>query len=162
MEAANFRYDHPRGPIWGFIGEHGLRALWLPRTGVPERPLHFLHSAPNVLLGRTLRLMLDSYFSGAPQDFSIIEVDLSSGTPFQRAVWEFARTIPWGITASYGDIARGIGKPAAARAVGGAMGANPVPIIVPCHRVVGAQGQLTGFAAGLDWKVELLQLEQRR
>jgi methylated-DNA-[protein]-cysteine S-methyltransferase len=83
------------------------------------------------------------------------------GTPFQKAVWEALRQIPYGQTQSYSDIANQIEKPAAVRAVGSAIGANPVLITVPCHRVIGKNGALTGFRGGLEMKQELLQLEQR-
>ena len=85
-----------------------------------------------------------------------------AATPFQRAVWDSLLAIPYGETRSYGDVARAIGKPGAARAVGRACGANPWPIIVPCHRVVGADGALGGYSAGLEWKRLLLELEGKR
>ena len=81
------------------------------------------------------------------------------GTVFQRAVWSQVVRIPYGATATYGDIARLVGKPKASRAVGAAVGANPLPIVVPCHRVIGAGGLLTGFGAGLVVKETLLRLE---
>ena len=81
------------------------------------------------------------------------------GTPFQRAVWQALSTIERGTTATYGEIAHRIGSPAAVRAVGAAIGLNPVSVIVPCHRVIGADGMLTGYAGGLDRKLALLQLE---
>lgn len=102
---------------------------------------------------------LDAYWSGELFDF-----DLSltpGGTPFQNKVWTALRTIPYGKTASYGDIARKIGSPTASRAVGAANGRNPIAIVVPCHRVIGANGTLTGYAGGLDMKRELLAHESR-
>jgi len=101
---------------------------------------------------------LRSYFDGA-----LTEFDLSlrmEGTAFQRSVWDALLEIPYGETASYGEIARRVGKPGAARAVGLANGQNPVAIIIPCHRVIGADGSLTGYGGGLDRKVTLLQLER--
>ena len=83
-----------------------------------------------------------------------------SGTPFQQAVWQALADIAYGETASYRDIAIAVGRPRATRAVGGANHVNPVPIIVPCHRVVGADGSLTGYGGGLEMKLALLQLEQ--
>lgn len=82
------------------------------------------------------------------------------GTPFQLAVWEAVAAIPWGETCSYADIARRIGKPAAVRAVGAANGANPLPLIIPCHRVIGANGSLTGYGGGLPLKQQLLAWER--
>ncbi len=87
------------------------------------------------------------------------DVDLSGYTDFQRSVWAGTRDIPYGSVKSYGWLAARIGRPKAARAVGAALGKNPVPIVVPCHRVVGADGSLTGFGCGLEWKRALLGLE---
>ncbi len=100
---------------------------------------------------------LREYFACTRHEFDL-PLDLR-GTPFQRAVWEQIARIPYGTTTTYGQIARGVGRPKAARAVGGANGANPLPIIIPCHRVVGARGALTGYGAGLTIKASLLQLE---
>jgi methylated-DNA-[protein]-cysteine S-methyltransferase len=159
LEVANFRYAHPMGVIFGFITERGLRELDLPQPEKGVRHVHLLHSAPNVTLGRRLNQCLDDYFAGLNVTFGDIPLDLEAGTKFQRAVWEGARAIPWGETRSYGALAEAIGKPRAARAVGGALGANPVPILVPCHRILGADGSLTGFGCGLDWKRTLLERE---
>ncbi len=90
-----------------------------------------------------------------------LELDMV-GTQFQRRVWEALRTIPYGETCSYGEIARQIGSPSASRAVGLANGHNPIGIIVPCHRVIGANGSLTGYGGGLDRKRALLELERSR
>ena len=84
---------------------------------------------------------------------------LVGGTPFQRAVWETMLSIPRGATVSYGELARRVGRPGAARAVGQAVGANPIPLLIPCHRVVGADGSLTGFGGGLPLKRALLRQE---
>ncbi|MGA9852920.1 MAG: methylated-DNA--[protein]-cysteine S-methyltransferase [Gammaproteobacteria bacterium] len=100
---------------------------------------------------------LKAYFAG-----KLTRFDLSlkpEGTEFQIKVWRALRTIPYGKTWSYGELARRIGKPAASRAVGAANGQNPLPIIVPCHRVIGADGSLTGFGGGLRIKQALLELE---
>jgi O-6-methylguanine DNA methyltransferase len=86
-------------------------------------------------------------------------LDLTSGTPFQKAVWEAMTAIPAGKTRTYGGIARAICRPRAVRAVGQACGANPVPVLVPCHRVLAAGGRLGGFSGGLDWKLRLLERE---
>ena len=83
------------------------------------------------------------------------------GTDFQLTVWRALRRIPYGVTVSYGALAQAIGRPKASRAVGAANGANPLPIIVPCHRVIGSSGKLTGFGGGLDTKAHLLALERR-
>ncbi|MCB9403980.1 MAG: methylated-DNA--[protein]-cysteine S-methyltransferase [Microthrixaceae bacterium] len=103
---------------------------------------------------------LEAYFAGELTEFDIV-LDLE-GTEFQKRVWAELLTIPYGQTRSYGEMARNLGKPGASRAVGLANGRNPVSIIVPCHRVIGADGSLTGYGGGLDRKTHLLDLEQRR
>lgn len=103
---------------------------------------------------------LSAYFAGERTDF-VLELDMV-GTQFQRRVWEALQTIPYGETRSYGEIARQIGSPSASRAVGLANGHNPIGIIVPCHRVIGANGSLTGYGGGLDRKRALLELERSR
>ena len=102
---------------------------------------------------------LEEYFAGSRRVFSL-PVTLC-GTPFQMRVWEEMGRIPYGQTASYGEIARRIGKIGAARAVGMACNKNPLCILYPCHRVVGARGQLVGYASGTDKKAFLLELEQK-
>jgi methylated-DNA-[protein]-cysteine S-methyltransferase len=103
---------------------------------------------------------LGAYFAGELTDFDI-ELDLR-GTEFQQRVWKALLTIPYGETRSYGEIAEQIGAPGAARAVGLANGHNPIAIVVPCHRVIGASGSLTGYGGGLDRKRTLLELEKHR
>jgi methylated-DNA-[protein]-cysteine S-methyltransferase len=101
---------------------------------------------------------LDEYFAGERRDFDLPLAP--AGTPFQLAVWQELRRIPFGETRSYGEIARRLGRPAASRAVGLAAGGNPIAIVVPCHRVIGADGSLTGFGGGLQRKAWLLGHEQ--
>lgn len=109
---------------------------------------------------RAVREQLWDYFAGRRERFTLA---LSPhGTPFQRAVWQAMQGIPFGETRSYAHIARMVGKPRAARAVGRATGANPIPIVIPCHRVVGSDGTLVGFGGGLDVKAQLLAHEGRR
>ena len=113
--------------------------------------------SPNFSLLEEAERQLREYFAGVRKSF---DLPLSQhGTPFQMAVWDSLQTIPYGETRSYGDIARQIGKPGAARAVGMANNRNPICIIVPCHRVIGADGSLTGYGGGLDKKEALLKLE---
>ena len=104
-----------------------------------------------------LKKQLDAYFAGQLRQFTV-PLDLR-GTPFQRQVWDILRMIPWGETRSYGEIAAALGRPKAARAVGRAVGTNPVSIVVPCHRIIGSNGMLTGYGGGLDRKAALLKLE---
>ena len=101
---------------------------------------------------------LTAYFAGERRDFDLPLAPL--GTPFQVQVWEALRRVPYGRTCSYGDLAVAVGRPSAVRAVGAANGRNPISIVVPCHRVVGATGKLTGYAGGVDMKAALLALER--
>lgn len=106
-----------------------------------------------------LRRQLEEFFTGDRQDF---DLPLSPrGTEFQHRVWRHLREIPYGETRSYGELAAELGKPNASRAVGRANATNPIPILVPCHRVIGANGSLTGFGGGLPAKTALLELEAR-
>ena len=107
---------------------------------------------------RRLAEELDQYFRGERTSFTI-PLD-PRGTPFQLRVWEELRAIPYGQTRSYLEVATAIGAPERVRAVGAANGANPIPILVPCHRVIGSDGSLVGFGAGLDWKRKLLDVER--
>jgi methylated-DNA-[protein]-cysteine S-methyltransferase len=106
----------------------------------------------------TAKRQLEEYFAGTRTGF---ELDLAPrATPFQSQVLEYLRSIPYGETRSYRDVAVAIGNPKAVRAVGGANGSNPIPIIIPCHRVIGSDGTLTGFGGGIDTKRFLLDLER--
>ena len=108
---------------------------------------------------RAIRGQLDEYFAGERQEFDV-PVQLG-GTPFQQRVWQELTKIPFGQTISYGELARRVGKPSASRAVGAANGRNPVSILVPCHRVVGSAGSLTGYGGGIERKQWLLDWERR-
>jgi methylated-DNA-[protein]-cysteine S-methyltransferase len=114
------------------------------------------HARASAILGDA-RAQLGEYFARSRTVFNL-PLD-PRGTVFQRRVWETLRGIPYGATTSYGELARRLGDPRATRAVGAANGKNPIPIIVPCHRVVGARGDLTGFGGGLDRKRWLLEHE---
>ncbi len=107
---------------------------------------------------RAALAQLKEYFAGRRRKFDLVLAP--EGTAFQRAVWQALTRIPYGETVSYGELARRIGNPQASRAVGLANGANPLPIVVPCHRVIGADGSLTGFGGGLEIKRKLLALER--
>lgn len=104
------------------------------------------------------RQQFAAFFAGQRQTFDLLLEP--AGTPFQRRVWQALRAIPFGTTISYGELARRLGQPTASRAVGAANGLNPLPIVIPCHRVVGADGTLTGFAGGLETKRWLLDHER--
>jgi len=152
-------YESPIGPLTLVAGDAGLRGLWFPgKTPVPPE------SARAPLPAVTAQL--DAYFAGELRAFEI-ELDMR-GTPFDRAVWRRLLDIPYGETWSYGELAARVDPDVfrtdvepwqRARAVGAANGRNPVAIIVPCHRVIGADGSLTGYAGGLHRKQALLELE---
>lgn len=157
MEAPTFVFHHRFGPIHGWFSTAGLRLLLLPVKG--KGTPRFRDCGQTDERAQTLRDALERFFSGRPETFADIPLDLEGATPFRRTVWEAARRVPWGDTRSYGELARLAGNPRAARAVGQALGANPIPILIPCHRFIAADGGLGGFGAGLDWKRELLQTE---
>ena len=134
-------------------GDSGLRAIEFE----PE-PIEGERNDSHPLLGETVR-QLREYFDGTRREFAL-PLELQ-GTDFQRRVWEMLLTIPYGETRSYRELAQAIGAPKAVRAVGAANGANPLPIVVPCHRVIGANGKLTGYGGGLPLKKRLLELEKQ-
>ncbi len=149
----------PVGLLRLVASHHGLAAiLWENDDPKRVRLGHPEEDKSHPVLLETER-QLNGYFAGELQKFSL-KFNFS-GTDFQKKVWEALTTIPFGETRSYGEIARQIGSPAAVRAVGAANGKNPISIVVPCHRVIGANGKLTGFAGGLETKAFLLELESR-
>ena len=155
--------DSPVGRVWVATTEHGICAVgvgagqphrfldWLTRHVDAEPPREDAAAVADALT------QLREYFSRIRHAFDL-PLDVH-GTAFQQAVWSELDHIAYGATTTYGEIARHIGRPRAARAVGAAVGANPLPIIVPCHRVIGADGSLTGYGGGLEAKTALLQLE---
>ncbi len=157
---AQTRYNSPLGPMVVAATAHGLAGLWFEgqkhmpdNAGWPLQPEHPLL--------RQAVAQLKEYFSGARSHFDL-PLDLQGGTAFQQSVWRELLAIPPGGTTSYGVLSRRIGRPAAVRAVGAAVGRNPVSIVVPCHRVLGGDGSLTGYAGGIERKSALLQLEGAR
>lgn len=149
-------HPSPVGNLLLVGGDAGLFRVQFPATkhGVETDPQW--RAFPHPVLDAA-RLQLDAYFDGARQVFDLPLA--AHGTPFQRDVWAALATIPFGATWSYARLASTIGRPAAMRAVGAANGRNPLPIVLPCHRVIGADGSLTGFGGGLPTKQFLLQLE---
>lgn len=140
-------------------GPGGLRRLALPHAEPATRAQELgPFEGPVPPLWEDLAWRLQRYAEGRPEAFPDL-TDPPGASTFRRAVWEAAMSIPWGEVRSYGWLAAALGCPGAARAVGAALGANPLPIIVPCHRVVGAQGALVGYAGGLEMKRRLLALE---
>jgi methylated-DNA-[protein]-cysteine S-methyltransferase len=149
--------DSPVGPLTLVATDRGLSAiLWKnDRQGRVRLNIEAEDNAHPVLVEAERQLV--EYFAGRRKTFSI-RLDVE-GTAFQRQVWNALLTIPFGETRTYGEIAKQIGHPAAVRAVGAANGRNPLSIVAPCHRVIGATGKLTGFAGGLETKAHLLALE---
>ena len=150
----------------GWIGclssQLGLKKTTLPQSS-PQRAIEMLDGTAEQAIWSPdsfvdIIPLLTMYFSGKRLEFSCA-LDYGQTTLFQRSVWEAIRSIPYGETRSYGWVANRIGKPAAVRAVGQALGKNPLPIIVPCHRVVASDGGLCGFGGGLEMKRNLLRLE---
>jgi methylated-DNA-[protein]-cysteine S-methyltransferase len=146
----------PLGPLLLARTAKGLAGAWFEgqRHHPPLIDAPFTSADP--LLTRVGE-QLHAYFDGATKPFDV-PLDLQ-GTPFQRSVWQALLGIDAGATCSYGDIARALGRPVAVRAVGSAVGRNPVSILVPCHRVLGSNGAMTGYAGGIERKVALLRLE---
>lgn len=145
------RFGTPFGAM-ALEGEDALTRLWLPGS-LPD----LREREEETPLLRAAREELLSYFSGERRDFDLPLAP--AGTDFQRAVWEALKAIPYSETRTYGEIAAAVGRPKAVRAVGQANHVNPLPIFLPCHRVVGKNGALTGYAGGLDLKRALLALE---
>jgi methylated-DNA-[protein]-cysteine S-methyltransferase len=158
--------DSPCGPLLCVVDESGAVVRIEFGKGRESRQIieRMLDAGIDVVEdpARTagLRRQLAEYFAGERRDFDLRLAP--EGTPFERSVWDELRKIPFGETRSYGEIAQAIGRPGAARAVGRANGANPIPIVVPCHRVIGSDGSLTGFGGGLEAKSRLLEIEGRR
>ncbi len=153
--------DTPVGELRLIAGERGLRAiLWGAEDAARIASIDEAEvvEGPNAVLDQAVS-QLEEYFDGTRREFDL-PLD-PQGTPFQQSVWMVLRTIPYGRTISYGQQAGQLGDPNKARAVGAANGKNPLSIVVPCHRVIGAGGQLTGFAAGLDVKSWLLDHERQ-
>ncbi len=155
------RIDSLVGPLTVVSNESAVTAIHF--GDFSDRPVPKVHILPPDsaelpdVLQQAVR-ELTEFFAGTRRNFTVPLAPV--GTPFQQQVWRALQTIPYGATCSYRDIARLIGRPAACRAVGMANHCNPIPIIIPCHRVVGADGRLTGYAGGLTIKSRLLQFER--
>lgn len=150
------RIESPVGPLFIAASDTGVRVI---EFHVPQHPIRRgadWQEGRHSLLDATQR-QLDEYFAGQRTSFDL-PLDLQ-GTAFQQLVWRTLATIPYGETISYSDLAARVGRPTAVRAVGAANGRNPLPIVLPCHRVIGADGSLTGFGGGLPTKGFLLDLE---
>ena len=144
--------DTPLGTLQIEATERGLCGICFPSRSINRGPT----SGKNRVISQA-KQELNAYFAG---DLTTFSVPLDwQGTRFQESVWQALLAVPFGKTATYGDVARAIGRPRSSRPVGGAVGKNPLPIIVPCHRVIGSDRSLTGFTGGLDIKIRLLELE---
>lgn len=151
-------FDHmpsPVGPLLLAVDRHGLRQVDFEHDRYPATITADWQRDPARVA--FARVQLEEYFAGTRHAFTLPLHP--RGTAFQREVWTALSRIPYGRTISYAQLAQWIGKPSAVRAVGAANGRNPLPIVVPCHRVIGADGSLTGFGGGLDAKATLLRLE---
>ena len=152
----------PLGKVWILATESGLREIRLADEGRPTRQEMNARGWKLVRKKKwtdPARRMLERYLEGRERRLEI-ELDLAIGTPFQRRVWDAARRIPYGAVVSYGELASMAGGSGAQRAVGNALGANPVPIVVPCHRIIHADQSIGGFSSGLRWKRHLLTIER--
>ncbi|MFD7241790.1 methylated-DNA--[protein]-cysteine S-methyltransferase [Streptomyces massasporeus] len=148
--------DSPYGPLTLVAEEGVLCGLYM--TDQRHRPQQETFGIRDDTLFAETEEQLKAYFAGELKEFTV-ELRLT-GTPFQRAVWEELRRIPYGETRTYGRLADTLGAPTASRAVGLANGRNPIGIVVPCHRVIGANGSLTGYGGGLERKQRLLDFER--
>lgn len=152
--------DCPVGKITLLASDVGLQALlWQQHRDVVGADLDAIAQCDRNDVFVQTEAQLQDYFDGTRRAFDV-PLDLQ-GTDFQKRVWEQLMTIPYGETRSYGDLARALGDPHMAQAVGAANGKNPISILVPCHRVIGASGHLTGYAGGTDVKAYLLALERQ-
>ena len=157
MRRSQTSLDTPLGTLVLVASGDALVEIRLPSSETAkERGRDAGAPSQHPVLARA-REQLAEYFAGVRRTFDL-PLD-PQGTPFQRAVWDTLLSIPYGATRSYAQIAGAIGRPSATRAVGAANGRNPLPIVVPCHRVIGANGSLTGFGGGLDQKEWLLRHE---
>lgn len=151
----------PLGPMLLAAGPDGLCGAWFTdgKYGPSQVQADTWPTAPDHPVLAAAATQLAAYFRGERKAFDL-PLDLGAGTAFQAAAWSALLRIGWGHTVSYGELARRMGRASAARAAGAAIGRNPLSIIVPCHRVIGSSGSLTGYAGGLPRKVALLHLEQ--
>ena len=159
VDTVTTTFDSPLGRIRLAANPQGLCGVWFEGHEDSPDASHWAPDPNHALLQQATR-QLGDYFAGQRRQFEL-PLDLSTGTPFQQSVWRALLDIAFGQICSYGTVSAAIGKPSAVRAVGGAIGRNPLSIVVPCHRVIGANGALTGYSGGMQRKVALLQLEGR-
>jgi methylated-DNA-[protein]-cysteine S-methyltransferase len=150
--------ESPLGPLLLAVDEAGLREIRFVNGRHPSQP-GASWKEDRAPLSEAIR-QLQAYFAGELESFDLQLAP--EGTPFQLGVWRRLCDIPYGETISYGELAGRVGNPKASRAVGLANGSNPIPIVIPCHRVIGSNGKLTGYGGGLPIKEKLLALERRQ
>jgi len=155
----NYAYlESPIGSLLIAGDAEAIRQISFPKNGKAVKPESGWTESARGPVAEAIR-QLREYFAGRRTEFDLpLEPE---GTPFQKSVWRGLQQIPYGVTISYGELARWVGNPKASRAVGAANGKNPLPIVIPCHRVIGANGTLTGFGGGLPIKQALLDLEAK-
>ncbi len=160
------RLSTPLGELIAVGSERAIHGLYFAsaphaRGAVPTGARRDPAAFERLSSGGSLRAELEQYFAGERLSFDVTAEPLT-GTPFEREVWRALRDIPYGETITYQALAIKVGRPSAARAVGAANGKNPISILIPCHRVIGHRGELTGYAGGMANKARLLELEGRR
>lgn len=161
LEVASASVTTNLGPVWILATQAGLRGLGLGEREAPsarEARALGIHYVKRPRWTDPARRALEQYFAGRQVALDLT-LDLAEGSRFERRVWEEARRVTYGSLVSYGTLATRLGTPGGARAVGNALGRNPVPIVVPCHRVIHSDQSLGGFSSGLRWKRFLLELE---
>lgn len=159
--------------LYGKVEIAALGSLWvavandkLVRIGLNESKTHFCQHLPQNKIWQEVtpqklaaaQKQIESYLAG--KSLALANFELNQGTAFQQSVWKAMHTIPFGETRSYAWIAQQLGKPTASRAVANACGANPLPVVIPCHRVIASNGKLGGFSSGLEWKKKLHKIEK--
>ena len=153
------RYKSPFGPLFIQLTPKGVSHLSFSALSGANEISRDDHTDEVISLYPTIVSALDSYFAGDGEPLDAVPIDVQ-GTEFQREVWLEARNVRFGETTSYGELASRIGRSQSSRAVGAALGANPVCVIIPCHRIISSEGKLHGFSGGLDKKARLLQHER--
>jgi len=164
LEVASASVATELGPVWILATRSGLRGLGLGEREAPSEREARVIGILYVKRPRwtdPARRALEKYFAGEEKPIlDPLVLDLAVGSRFERRVWEVTRRVPYGSLVSYGTLARRLGLPGGARAVGNALGRNPVPIVVPCHRVIHGDQSIGGFSSGLRWKRFLLEVER--
>ena len=156
----NYSYmETPIGTLLIAGDDRAIHKIYFPKNGKAEKPEADWVESSRGPIAAAVR-QLKEYFAGKRADFDLPLAP--DGTEFQHAVWNQLQEIPYGETISYGELAKRVGNPKASRAVGAANGQNPIPIVIPCHRVIGSNGKLTGFGGGLPTKERLLALEAKQ